>query len=111
MAQTVYCIDAKDNTATAMAEIPAGMTVPVIGESGLKQITSITEIPQGHKIALCDIPAESDIIKYGTVIGHSTRPIRKGEWVHLQNMASNYDERSSHLDIHTGAPLDTKYEV
>jgi hypothetical protein len=30
--------------------------------------------------------------------------------VHLHVMRSLYDERSSHLDINTGAPKDTKYE-
>ena len=35
---------------------------------------------------------------------------RQGAWVHLHVMRSLYDERSSHLDINTGAPKDTKYE-
>jgi hypothetical protein len=43
-------------------------------------------------------------------IGIATRSIPRGGWVHLQAMRSAYDERSSHLDVHTGAPRDTKYE-
>ena len=33
-----------------------------------------------------------------------------GSWVHLHVMRSVYDQRSSHLDVRTGAPKDTKYE-
>ena len=50
------------------------------------------------------------IVKYGVVIGRATKPIPAGSWVHLHVMRSNYDERSSHLNVHTGAPEDTRYE-
>ena len=50
------------------------------------------------------------MIKYGFPIGHATQPIRAGDWVHLHNCASNYDSRSSTLDVHSGATTDTVYE-
>ena len=65
---------------------------------------------QGHKLALRDIASGEKIIKYGVVIGRATADIPQGAWVHLHVMQSIYDERSSHLDINTGAPKDTKYE-
>ena len=37
------------------------------------------DISSGHKYALTDIPAGSDIIKYGSPIGHATVDIAKGE--------------------------------
>ena len=40
----------------------------------------------------------------------ATREIEAGRWVHLHNLASSFDERSSSLDVHTGAATDTKYE-
>ena len=43
-------------------------------------------------------------------IGCAIKDIPAGSWVHLHVMRSLYDERSSHLDEHTGAPRDTKYE-
>ena len=82
-----FQIDLGDNVATALAGIPAG-----------------------HKIALKDIGAGGHIVKYGVVIGRATADIPKGSWVHLHVMQSIYDERSSHLDVRTGAPKDTKYE-
>lgn len=50
------------------------------------------------------------IVKYGVVIGRATKDIPMGSWVHLHVMRSNYDERSSHLNVNTGAPEDTRYE-
>jgi len=46
-------------------------------------------IKSGHKIALEDIKSGSSIIKYGHSIGHATKDIKKGEWVHSHNMATN----------------------
>jgi len=45
-----------------------------------------SDIPVGHKIALCDIPAGETIIKYGEAIGQAKVPIKRGEWVHTHNM-------------------------
>lgn len=43
-------------------------------------------LSDGHKIALCDIPKGSDIIKYGYPIGVATDNIKKGDAVHSHNM-------------------------
>jgi len=40
------------------------------------------------------------------VIGEATKPIRVGDWVHLHNMKSRFDERSNTLDASTGAPTE-----
>jgi altronate hydrolase len=47
------------------------------------------DIPFGHKIALCDIGAGRDIIKYGYPIGHALRNIKAGEHVHTHNLKTN----------------------
>jgi altronate hydrolase len=47
------------------------------------------DIPVGHKVALVDIPAGADIIKYGNPIGHATQEILAGAWVHSHNLATN----------------------
>ncbi len=43
----------------------------------------------GHKYALRDIAAGENVIKYGMPIGHATSAIRKGEHVHVHNVATN----------------------
>ena len=40
----------------------------------------------GHKIAICDIPKGTDIIKYGYPIGYATENINEGDAVHSHNM-------------------------
>ncbi len=38
-------------------------------------------VPQGHKIALHDLPEGAPIIRYNVTIGHAMRHIPKGSWV------------------------------
>ena len=107
--QTAFVIEQADSVATALEAIEPGK-VQLLGDSLIPEITAVTEIPKGHKIALRDISSDENIIKYGIPIGRATTDIPAGSWVHLHVMRSNYDERSSHLDVRTGAPKDTKYE-
>lgn len=37
--------------------------------------------PEGHKVALLDIPANGEIIRYGEVIGYAVRAIPRGSWI------------------------------
>jgi len=108
MEQQAFKINRGDNVATALCPIESG-DVSVFGDATNEVVLATESIPVGHKIALSDIERGEAILKYGVVIGKATKPIRKGSWVHLHVMESCYDERSSHLDIHTGAPLDTRY--
>ncbi len=41
----------------------------------------IETIPQGHKVALVNIPAGGDIIRYGEIIGYAVRDISRGGWI------------------------------
>ena len=49
-------------------------------------ITSINEIPLGHKIALQDFKEGDTILKYGHDIGKVVKPIKKGDHVHVHNV-------------------------
>ena len=49
-------------------------------------ITSINEIPLGHKIALQDFKKGDTILKYGHDIGKVIKPIKKGDHVHVHNV-------------------------
>lgn len=107
--QDAFQIDIKDNVATALASLLPG-SVHLKGDTYVDMITVLEDVPVGHKIAVKDIRDGDEIIKYGIVIGRAVRDIKCGQWVHLHCMRSIYDERSSHLDIHTGAPKDITYE-
>jgi hypothetical protein len=56
---------------------------------------------------LKDVGAGEAVVKFGVRIGHATKSIKRGAWVHLHNLASDLDERSASLDLHSGAPTDT----
>ena len=71
------------------------------------EIHASENISRGHKIALRGIAANEAVMKFGVRIGHATQPIQRGAWVHLHNLASDLDERSGTLDLHSGAPTDT----
>jgi galactarate dehydratase len=39
-------------------------------------------VPQGHKVALRDIPADDAVLRYGIPIGYALKDIPAGSWVH-----------------------------
>ena len=67
-------ISGKDNVAIAVNDIPAGTQV-------MDGVVAEQDIPQAHKIALCDIPKNGRIVRYGVVLGYAIDPIKKGQWI------------------------------
>jgi len=100
-----FRIHPHDNVATLLQDAPVG-PILINGESPC-EIVLIEPILAGHKTAIVPIPAGGSVIKYGCPIGYATSAIAPGAWVHLHNLASNYDVRSSTLDLHSGSPTDT----
>jgi altronate dehydratase small subunit len=81
-------IDKKDNVATALRRMGKGDSISVAIEDRSVSVVLLQDIPFGHKFALTDIQQGDAIIKYGEVIGLATKPIRKGEHVHIHNVES-----------------------
>jgi len=81
-------INQNDNVMVALENITSGTVV--------NDIVVLSDIVQGHKIALKDIKKGEDIIKYGFSIGHATADIKKGEHVHVHNVATNLGETLSY---------------
>ena len=80
----------EDNVATAFTDgIQPGTAVEIRDKEGNREMLTVSEaVPRGHKIALRDIGRGEHIVKYGEVIGEASADIRKGEYVHLHNLAS-----------------------
>jgi altronate dehydratase small subunit len=108
MKARAFQIQSQDNVATMVEDIEDGL-VELAG-AGHGEVSTSEKIMRGHKVAVRDISADEAIIKSGVRIGHATKPISRGAWVHLHNLASDLDERSGTLDVHSGAPTDTVYE-
>ncbi len=68
---------ASDNVAIVANDggLPAGATFA----DGLRLIEPV---PQGHKVALVDLPQGSAVLRYNVPIGHAARDIAAGSWVH-----------------------------
>jgi len=105
-----FCIHPDDNVATLLNDAPEQAIVQVLGSGRCREVTGKNSIQLGHKIALCDIADGEPIIKFGVTIGRATKKILAGQWVHLHNCTSLFDERSQTLELHTGASTDTRYE-
>jgi altronate dehydratase small subunit len=87
-------IHEKDTVATALEPLRAGSEIPVAIQNHTEKIKLVDEIPAGHKFALIDMEAGTDIIKYGEPIGQSTAKIARGEHIHRHNMTSRTKQGS-----------------
>ena len=63
-----------DNVAVAVHDLEAGTAIA-------PDLKTRQTIPQAHKIALKDIPAGGEIIRYGVVLGYAKDPIPAGSWI------------------------------
>lgn len=59
--------------------LPAGTVMP---EGPAQGITLSDKVPQGHKVALTDIPAGAAVLRYNVPIGFAREAIAAGRWVH-----------------------------
>jgi len=95
-------IHEKDTVAVALQSIPAGAV--------WNGITTTQEIPQGHKIALCDLQQGDKVIKYGFPIGHMTQAASCGEWIHVHNMKTDLGGESEYRYEPEITPVEKKDE-
>ncbi|HEX4510328.1 MAG TPA: altronate dehydratase family protein [Burkholderiaceae bacterium] len=72
-----------DNVSVARIGVAAGDGVDVAGGGCLE---ALQDVPPGHKVATCAIPAGGIVLKYGQPIGVATRAIAAGEHVHSHNL-------------------------
>lgn len=75
-------IHESDNVIVALKTLPAGTQV-VVGDT---TVEAVQEIPAGHKMAIRDIKAGSEVTKYGFRIGNAKEDIPAGTWIHTHNL-------------------------
>ena len=81
--QNFIKIHKNDNVIVALQTIPKGSTLTL--EDGTS-VTSNTEIPAGHKMAIHNIAEGNEVLKYGYRIGFAKESIKCGDWIHTHNL-------------------------
>ncbi len=61
-------------------------------------------VPQGHKVALMDLPAKSAVVRYGIPIGYALKDIPAGSWVHERLLDMPTARELDNLPIATVKP-------
>lgn len=96
-------INTFDNVIVAIESIHSGEILSVDNIV----FTVIDDIPSGHKIALQDFAEGDYIIKYGSPIGHTYKPIKQGSLVNEKNIKTNLEGVLEYsYDPQTAMPLD-----
>ena len=73
-------LHANDNVVIALSDLAEGSKLNEF------DITLLSYVPRGHKVALKEIVKGDNVIRYGQIIGQATQAIAVGEHVHVQNM-------------------------
>lgn len=67
---------------------PTDNVAIIVNSNGLPTGTQFTDgltlmehVPQGHKVALVDIPENGEIIRYGEIIGYAIQALPQGSWI------------------------------
>ncbi len=83
-------IDDNDNVATVTGQAVQGDEIDVLDPDGstIFRTKTAEDLPFGHKIAIKEIDAGVDVVKYGEVIGVASQDIPAGRWVHTHNVRS-----------------------
>ena len=92
-------LDANDNVAIVVNDLglPANTRFPC----GLELRNFV---PQGHKVALADIPQGAAIRRYNEVIGTAATPILAGEWVDEARIQMPTPPELNKLELATAVP-------
>ncbi len=90
---------------------PADNVAIVVNAGGLPAgtvladgLTLLEAIPEGHKVALLDLDANAEVIRYGEVIGYALEPLARGRWVHEGVLREPQLPALDHLPLSTAVP-------
>ena len=89
----------RDNVAIVAND--GGLAPGAVLSSGL---TLRDRIPQGHKVALVDLPADAAVLRYGIPIGYALKDIPAGSWVHERLLRMPAARELDNLPIATVKP-------
>jgi altronate dehydratase small subunit len=88
MAIDAIVVNEKDNVATALQDLAAGLEARTLHGHEVRTFPIQEPIPYGHKFATAPLAPKDKIVKYGEIIGEATAKIEVGCHVHVQNVVS-----------------------
>lgn len=78
-----------DHVGVAVADLsPGHVRGETLDDQTAIEIDLVEPIPLGHKLALKDLSADSELIEYGLCIGIVSADIAQGQHVHVHNVRS-----------------------
>jgi (2R)-sulfolactate sulfo-lyase subunit alpha len=78
-----------DAVAVAVRDVEPGQAeVRYVDDTPPVTVDVKAHIPLGHKVALQDVTAGSDVIEYGVRVGIASGNISQGDYVHTHNIRS-----------------------
>lgn len=96
----VIRLDDNDNVVVARLEISQGTHIPTEG------VTTLQDVPLGHKIATRAIAKGEPVLKYDTIIGFAGEDIVPGTWLHSHNvLMDNFQKDYRHAQDYSPTQL------
>ena len=77
MTTRAIVLSRSDNVGTLIDPGREGENCALQGEAQ-GEVRLLQDVPFGHKVCIRETPAGTDVLKYGQVIGKSSKPIRVG---------------------------------
>lgn len=84
----------QDNVVVVVKDVAAGTEV-------MEGLVANQDIPQAHKIAICDIPAGQPVIRYGVILGYAINDIKKGDWINEHMLELPESPSVEHMEYGT----------
>ncbi len=78
-------INPADNVLVCLQDLSKGEVLELEQSS----ISVQQDVQRGSKLAISELAANSDVIKYGSPIGHTTEAVKAGDWLHTHNLKTN----------------------
>jgi altronate hydrolase len=90
LGQCALLLAPDDDVAVTTRELPAGTRVL----TAARELVLGGDVPRGHKLAVRDLAAGSDVHKYGQPIGRASVDIAAGAHVHTHNLGMDDTDRA-----------------
>ena len=95
---------------TRLIQIDSQDTVAIVTEAAKKgevidSVTLLSDIPQGHKVALRDMKKGDAVIRYAVVLGYLVEDVKRGSWINENSLVLPEQPSLSTLTFENPQPV------